>query len=128
MARLSHTKLINQLTKIPWTSWTPTITSDSGALAHTFIYAEYLKVGKLVFYTVAFDISANGSGNIAVTTPSGLTPITNSCGVGREYKVIGHSISSLVLTSGSILLLTYLPATPAVNGYGVIFNGFYRVA
>lgn len=128
MPRLTNPKFVQQLTKLPWTSWTPTVTSASGALAHTLISAEYLKIGKILFYSYALTVSANGSGAIIITTPSGLTPTGDSAGVGREYAVTGRSMSCVALTTGQIFASLNDNGTAAINGYGILVNGFYKVA
>jgi hypothetical protein len=128
MPALTNPKFVQQLTKLPWTSWTPSVSSASGPLTHTLISAEYLKVGKILFYSYAISVLANGSGSIIITTPSGLTPAGDSAGMGREYAVTGRSMSCVALTTGQIFASLSDNASPAVNGYGILVNGFYKVA
>lgn len=113
---------------IPWTSWTPTYSDDLGSLSCTTVYAEYLKLGKIVFIQIAFDINATGGGNVRFTLPSGLAPANATCGNGREYKVTGAALSTLFIVAGQGLILSYPPNTISVSGYGAIVNGFYEVA
>src|SRR5690606_33326474 len=115
MAKLTNESFIDAIDKIPWTSWTPSYSSDSGALAGvTTVYAEYLKLGKTLFYTVGITLANSGSGNLRITTPTGLAPAVIAMGMGREFQSAGISLSVLAQTSGSLLVLNYAAGSPAV--------------
>lgn len=48
-----------------WQDWTPTVT-QSGAVSNTVLYAKYLVMGPITFFTAAIDITGSGTGGNAI--------------------------------------------------------------
>jgi hypothetical protein len=111
-----------------WTSYTPTITANTGSFTTVSGTGLYSQIGKVVFYTVQVTITTNGTaaGNIRFTLP--LTAKTNDyVGTGRENAVTGvQLISSVNNTLG--IIRKYDNSYPGGTGYQIVVTGMYEAA
>jgi len=118
------------LQNIPWVSWTPTYSSEGGTITSvTNNFANYKKVGKLVFFSVSVTITNAGSatGYLHITPPSVTPTGNNQYAVGKEFVNTGHMLFARVFDN-AILVFKYDNSTPIATGNGVSITGWYRIA
>ena len=111
---------------IPWVTFTPAdITTDSGSITYHNSYFAYRKLGQLVQFQFAFQLTAGGTGSVRVGAP----PIPNAEPVGYtgvEWAVTGQAISGQMLPDGRWIIRGYNNASLAAINSGFFAQGIYR--
>jgi hypothetical protein len=118
-------------------TWTPTVTSGSGSLTAYTSSGIYVKVGRTVTITGAFDLTTVGTasgGNTITGIPfNGTKPSTayrTAMGSGREDNVTGVFYQAVLGGAGNQITLN-LDSGGAItwtNGYGYVFTVTYQAS
>lgn len=119
----------NQWNSGAWTSYTPTVTPEAGAItSYTVNRSAYIRVGKLCVTQLHITITnkGTGSGALNVTAPFNSYNDTGG-GVGREIAVVGTMIYS-AMGSNQFQIRKYDATTVLVNSYQVALTITYEVA
>ena len=114
-----------------WTSYTPTITSQSGTITTSSGEGYYTRVGKMcAIYVRANVITAGtGTGYLRVTVPFTARGIIEQIGVGRETAANGKALTAKIAASDNAMEIIYYDATGAtVSGTRNIISMVYEVA
>lgn len=119
---------LNQYAPQTWTTWTPTVTNAGAALAHTVIYARYIKYGKTVVWAMQVNINAAGAGPLRFTLPATASQTNMLLGLARESATGGLLYSAFTNTSTTANVFRYDNATAVANGNVFVFSGTYEEA
>ena len=124
-----------QSTGLQWagsyTTWTPTITAQTGSLTTTTIQGfRYLKIGKMVHLNGRVNIvnKGTGAGALIVTLPFTAATSVDQMGTAEEIGSVGLPCFILVnagTATGNILQTNYGSAIQ--NNYGISFSLTYEV-
>lgn len=112
-----------------WTSWTPTVTSNTGTItSYTLGYCKWTQSGKTVHLvgTVTITNAGTGSGPLKVTLPA--TPTTNVEASGREVGATGHAVTAECRTDGIAYIQKYDNSNVVVTNYIIGFCATYEAA
>lgn len=114
-----------------WISYTPTITSGSGALTAASGSGMYRARGNTLEYKITATITTNGTGagNIQATLPwSSASSAGVSTGVGRATLISGKMLQTLVTASSSkVIIHNYDNTYPASTGEVLVISGNYKI-
>ena len=116
-----------------WTTWTPTITADTGTFTTVSGAGRYVQTGKTVTGTAVITITTNGTaaGAVKITPPismSGNYIAGTSVGFGREGSVTGNALN-VEYRSASVMGITKYDNTyPAASGYTLRITFVYEAA
>jgi len=132
--RNSGSDLDRVLSRIPWTSWSPTYASDGGsAPTVTTNTALYYQIGKLIYFNLDCTITAvsGAAGTFLASLP--FTPSDSAgnfiLGMGMENGLTGVFLRGHWQTSASKMgISTYLNNTVIVLNYRPTICGRYRIA
>lgn len=111
-----------------WTTYTPTVTSGTGALTTVSATGRYKTIGKTVFIAVTVTITTNGTGatNIRATLPNTAASGTYVLS-GRENAISGKMLQGLILPSVTVItLFNYDNTYPGANGASIVLSGVYE--
>lgn len=109
-------------------SYTPTVMINAGSVAlNSIAFAEYVKIGKLIFINVSVDVTLSGSpgGFLSVSIPftarSGAYRLINAVyGQGTTfYRASG------ILTASQIDIVKEASAAHTTGTWQLYFSGFY---
>jgi hypothetical protein len=112
-----------------WTSYTPTMTAQSGTFTTVSATGSYKQIGKTVFYTLEVTITTAGTaaGFIRATLPS--TPNSSFTGVSQNINVTGIMGSANIPNGdGGAFIAKYDNTTFITSGHVIRSTGFYTVA
>jgi len=105
------------LDNLAWTSYTPTITAQTGTITTSSGTARYKQIGKTIFLTMDITITTagTGSGSLVLSLP---TTAFSAMYVGSvyEYQQSGKSGASFIFTGGA----TTLSIRDSTNGTYII--------
>ena len=87
-----------------WTSYTPTLT-QSGAVAKTVTYAEYVQIGNFVWVQVSLTATGAGTGNNAITVTLPFAA-SSTAGVSGAAFVLDANVNSYVGTARGVTTTT----------------------
>lgn len=110
-----------------WTSYSPTLSVQSGSLTSATATGKYIRVGKTVFFTISIEITTNGTaaGSLGATLPT--TPNTNGAGSGRENGVSGKMLQVQVVSASNVAnVFNYDNTYPGVSGASITVSGVYE--
>lgn len=113
-----------------WTSYTPTITAQTGSIPTLSASGRYKQIGKTILLQVTVSVGAGGTavGNIFATLPFTANSSGTWVGGSYEYSVTGNGGISAVLTSATTLTIKNISAaTYWVNGYAVAASVAYEI-
>jgi hypothetical protein len=112
-----------------WTSYTPTITAQTGSITTSSASGIYLTVGKTVYFSVSITITTAGTGTgfLKATLPS--TPNFAFTGTAQNTNQTGI-IGAAQIASGdpSLYIANYTNATFINTGANIVASGMYRIA
>jgi hypothetical protein len=114
-----------------WTSYTPTITAQTGTITTSSGEGYYTRVGKMcAIYVRANVITAGtGTGYLRVTVPFTARGIIEQIGVGRETAANGKALTAKIAASDNAMEIIYYDAAGAtVSGTRNIISMVYEVA
>lgn len=109
------------------TSFTPTVTPQSGSITSYTSSGSYFRIGKLIFWsmTVGVTDAGTGSGILYATLP--FTASAFSIGDGEEYAAVGFDVRGKVSGRSNSLGIRRLSdgSSVIVTGYTVRLNGSF---
>jgi hypothetical protein len=116
-----------------WTTFTPTFSSNTGAITTATATGRYRQFGKTVFFTMTIDITTNGTGGgfINATLP---TSFRNTGTVQYAFPgIISGGVTAVGITLGggpgnTIGIFKYDGTYPGSSGVAVYVSGSYEVA
>jgi hypothetical protein len=116
-------------TKIPWFSYTPTI-SVTGSFTSATATGKYLLSGKsLSLQMKLVETNATGaSGSLGLSLPTGLTAANDHVLVGREVVATGvPEFGTVNATASTVNISNTANSAPITTGYTVVVNGIIEV-
>lgn len=116
-----------------WTSYTPTVTSQSGAIsALGTVSARYKTIGKTMFWSALVAITTNGTGAtwVNISLPPGVTAASIGALVaGREDGMAGKMLQGRVTAGqGTVVVVNYDNSYPGGDGYRLLLEGVIEIA
>jgi len=124
------TAINNALSLGPWSTWSPTVTSQTGTITTVgAVVARYAQAGKNVYFSLSITITTNGTGATSVLTSVPVTPKAANVFVGREIASTGKSLTgTLTALSTQLQLLNYDNSYPGGTGYTLVLSGVYEAS
>lgn len=113
-----------------WSTYTPTVTSQTGTLTTASASLRYQQIGKTVVFSVKVTITTAGTGNgdINVTLPVNTQDNLAAQQVsGFEGAVLGVSLRGLI-AANSLGIRNYVNASVITNGAVCYLTGVYEAA
>lgn len=113
---------------IPWTAYTPVVTSAAGALGSYTAAGRYRREGNTVHISAVIAVTSNGTGSGAVLFN---LPIAAQRGLlfGREDALTGKSLQARFAPGATQAVVSdYANAYPASTGAVLVLSGSYEVA
>lgn len=115
-----------------WTSWVPTISSQTGAMTTVAVGgARYCRIGDTIQFTVHIDITNAGTGaaalNFSLPVAAVMTPLTRVF-VGRENFSTGVMLQGWLSSATQVSVLRYDNATIIANARQIHITGAYEAA
>lgn len=115
-----------------WSSYTPTITPQTGSFTTASASGRWKQIGKTVFVTITITITTNGTagGYIKATLPttvvnSGLYQIMG----GKEISVVGATTTTIIFpNTADSYTVFYNNTSPCGSGNVVVISGTYETA
>ena len=110
-----------------WTTYTPTITAQTGTFTTVSAAGAYLPNGKQISFTVTITITTVGTatGAIIMTLPTG-TPKRNAVAAVREISATG--VAGIASTDSSTMRISkYDNSTLAASGNVIVVTGIYEI-
>jgi len=111
----------------PWISYTPTLSSGTGALTSASAAGKYIKNGKTVTFQIAVTITTNGTG---ATYVGATLPFQAAA---QEYIVAGRNNTTGKMLQGDIIagatvmrIFDYANVYPAADGQILYVSGTYQ--
>jgi hypothetical protein len=118
------------LTESAFKSWTPTVLPGTGAItAYTVNSCKYYELEKMVYITLSFTVTNNGTGgtNITASLPFNASANGNFILAGRETGVSGVALVGRIdAGSSTVLIRQYNNAYPAAAGSTIEVSGWYE--
>jgi hypothetical protein len=114
-----------------WRSFTPVLSTTSGALTTASATGKFRRVGKTVSFQIGISIANNGtgSGEIVASLPFVSAAQGNFDAVGRENAQIGKTLHGRVPASqASMVIGNYDNTYPGLNGASISVAGTYEAA
>ena len=115
-----------------WTAWSPGISTGASYSGYSVIDASYYRLGKLIHFKLAFNLTFTGSTNyVAISlpfvSPYAAQVVASMIGPGGSNYAAG---SCYIQGSGSSQIICYLSgwANFALTGYSFYLSGTYQVA
>lgn len=114
-----------------WTTFTPTMTAQSGTFTSASAVGSYFKIGQLVYFRITGTVTTVGSasGQVTFTLPFTANNGTGSGKVvvnGREDAVSGKMLQGLIGAGGANVIVTNYDNTSAIAaGAQMIVSGSY---
>ena len=111
-----------------WTSYSPTLSANTGTFTNAAASGRYKTIGKTVFIQVTITIVTNGSAaiNTVVSLPK-QAAAANFVLAGREGNMTGQMISGVIFANSNYIIFSrYDNAYMGGNGYLCILSGVYE--
>lgn len=108
-------------------SWTSTITAQTGTITSTTQTARYMRIGKLVIFTILITITdaGTGAGNLYFTLP--VDAAYNTAFAGRNNQVVAlYAFCSA--SSSQVSVRRYDNTTTIATGRVIVVSGSYFTA
>lgn len=116
-----------------WTSYTPTISAQSGTITTASATGYWIRVGKMCVLWTSWSITTNGTGATSIKLTLPFTAVSghtaSQMGAGREYDVTGKMLQ-LEIPDGQtyVAYRNYDNTYPGANGYKGAGTICYEVA
>jgi len=110
-----------------WTSWTPTITANSGSFTTVSSTGQYKRVGKICFVRQTITITTNGTAAGTVNSTIPFTGTNIFIGVFREDQSTG-ALGQISVGSTTAVFRKNDNTYPGGSGYRFEASYFYEVA
>lgn len=113
-----------------WTSYTPTLSSQSGALSSATATGAYIQIGKLVFVRIHVTITTNGTaaGSIVAGLPVAAKAGVSQAMFGTEANVTAKTLQGIISGSTVIIRNSTDISYPGGDGYALNMIGLYEAA
>lgn len=123
-------QIYSQELQVPWTTYTPVITSGTGTITTSSATGRYRRIGKTTEVEMTITITTNGTG---ATYVSATLPVTAAAAfymiAGRENGVSGKAVQGLIgISATGVNIYNYDGTYPAVNGSILLMTGSYESA
>ena len=118
------------LTDGVWTTYTPTFSASSGTFTTASVSGWYKKVGNVIFFTISFTITTNGtaSGSVVLSLPT-FANISPCVASGKAVGVSNKSLSASCAAGTTGMTVTNYDGTyPGSNGEILNISGSYQIA
>ena len=121
------TSINNALSMGPWSTWSPTVTSNTGTITTLgAIVARYTTAGKTVYFTLSVTITTNGTAGGFLKSTLPLTAKATTAFAG-ENTVNGKGLSSNVSAASNIAgFANYDASYPGADGAVLVLSGVYE--
>ena len=111
------------------TSFVPTIAATSGTITTSSGTGQYIRLGKLVWFTMTLTITTNGTGAGALTATAPFTAAQPASILGRENALTGVPVFGRMSASSNLVtIVTGTPTYPATDGAIIIMSGMFEAA
>jgi len=122
------TAINNALALGPWSTWSPTVTSQTGTITTLgTIVARYAQAGKNVYFSVSITITTNGTGASWINCSLPVTAKAQTLFAGREISVAGKSCAGYVNTGSNSMSVVFYDGTyPGSSGAVIVVSGLYE--
>ncbi len=122
--------LMNLYAPQTWTTWTPTFTNAGAGIAHTVIYARYIKIGQTVHWECQVNLTAAGAGPLRFNLPVTMAQANALVGVARENNLAGtlYQVVNVPASTTTANVFRYDNATAITNGNVMFLFGTYEGA
>jgi hypothetical protein len=116
-----------------WTSYTPTVSTQSGTITTASAQGYWIRIGKLCVLWTSWIVTTNGTGAQSLKLTLPFTSISGNngsqAGSGREYEVTGKMLQLEIPAGESFVAYrNYDNTYPAANGYKGSGTICYEVA
>lgn len=111
-----------------WTSFTPTITSNSGTITTKSATGYYKQIGKTVFVDIQITITTNGTGAGFIKSTLPVSAVAGTAFAGRERQSTGKALCANVDSSGVLFVVLYDGTYPGGDGYTLAISGVYQAS
>lgn len=116
-----------------WTTYTPTLSAQSGTFTTASATGRYTRVGKLCIVQNRVTITTNGTAALSVQVSAPFAAVSSVsqtyAGTGRENGVTGNQLNSRILTGANDFVIGKYDGTyPGGNGYQLDVTTVYEVA
>ena len=114
-----------------WTSYTPTVGSQSGTITTATANGYYTRIGKTCVVSISATVTnkGTGAGFLSVSLPFTAAGVVGYVGAGREVAATGASLTGYIAPSGTIMqILTTSITSPIENSYISRVTITYEVA
>ena len=124
------TSINNALALGPWSTWSPTVTSQTGTITTVgTVVARYIQAGKNVYFSLAVTITTNGTGATSVNASLPVTTKASNVFAGRETAVGGKTLTGTVAAGSTTMqILNYDNTYPGSNGCQLVLAGVYEAS
>ena len=121
------TAINNTLALGPWSTWSPTITSQTGTITTLgTITARYAQAGKNVYFFLEILITTNGTGASYINASLPVTAKSNTPATGRD-GLTAKVLSCQINTGTSAMTVQFYDGTyPGANGAQLRISGTYE--
>jgi hypothetical protein len=113
-----------------WTTYTPTVTAQSGTFTTVSATGRYIRIGKLCIVNVSITVTNNGTAAVQTfaTAPFAASSSQIYSGCGRENAVQGWMLQSRITTDSTIRIGKYDGSYGSGTGYQLDTTTIYEVA
>jgi hypothetical protein len=114
-----------------WTSYTPTVTAQTGTLTTVSATGYYQTIGKTCIVSMSITITnaGTGSGGLYATLPLTSANRVQIGGYGMENNSTGNMLKGYVVSSGTQLqITTYNNSSTIGSGYNPVLTIIYETA
>ena len=122
------TAINNALSLGPWSTWSPTISSQTGTITTVgTVVARYSQFGKNVSFSISITITTNGTGAGSVIASLPVTAKAETVFCGRETASGGKELQGIVSAgSANMNIFNYDNSYPGGSGFRLIVSGVYE--
>jgi hypothetical protein len=118
---------VNTLDDYEEGTWTPIVTAFTGTITSYTASGSYIKIGKLVYYSITIAITTNGTGaSIGYATLPPFLPSGYASGMGRNVTSNGMLYGQITSGSNLLAIFKYNETYPFVSGTIVFISGTYE--
>lgn len=113
-----------------WTTYTPTVTAQSGTFTTVSAAGRYIRIGKLCIVNISITVTNNGTAAVQtfVTAPFTASSAQIYSGCGRENAVQGWMLQSRITADNTIRIGKYDGSYGSGTGYQLDTTTIYEVA
>jgi hypothetical protein len=119
---------LNLADVVGWTNYTPTLTAGSGSFTSASVTGRYLKIGKLVHFTVGLSVTTVGTASsfFEISLPFTSGSVQNFAVAGRDSANGNAFIGVIDTGSTQLVIQEYNGGFGLVAGSSLNMTGFYE--